>query len=294
MKRRIRANLLLLLAAMFWGSTFAAQRVAAGTIAPFPFQGIRCLLGAGLLYLAVPAMDRLGLRGSWRSRALWFAGLLCGLCLFMATNLQQFGISLGTTAGKSGFITALYIVLVPVLGVFLRRRSGPLVWIGVALAVAGLFLLCINESFSLAVGDFVTLLCAVCFAVHILLVDRFGPGVDPIRLSCIQFLVCGLLSCAASCVTGLPTAAQIAASWFPIVYAGVFSSAMAYTFQIIGQRDTNPTVASILMSTESVFAVLSGWLVLGERLSLREGFGCLLMFCAVLLSQLPDRRNADA
>ena len=279
MKRRLRANVLLLLAALFWGSTFAAQRVAAGTIAPFPFQGIRCLLGAALLYLAVPALDRFLPGGTWRSRALWIAGLLCGLCLFSATNLQQFGISLGTTAGKSGFITALYIVLVPVFGVFLRRRSGPLVWISVALAVAGLFFLCMDESLSLAKGDLVTLLCAVCFAVHILLVDRVSPGVDPIRLSCIQFLVCGLLSCAASCFTGLPTAAQIAA---------------AYTFQIIAQRDTNPTVASILMSTESVFAVLSGWLVLGERLSAREGLGCALMFCAVLLSQLPDRRKADA
>ena len=269
MKRRLRANLLLLLAALFWGSTFAAQRVAAGTIAPFPFQGIRCLLGAALLYLAVPALDRFLPGGTWRSRALWIAGLLCGLCL-------------------------LYIVLVPVFGVFLRRRSGPLVWISVALAVAGLFFLCVDESLSLAKGDFVTLLCAVCFAVHILLVDRVSPGVDPIRLSCIQFLVCGLLSCAASCFTGLPTAAQIAASWFPIVYAGVFSSALAYTFQIIAQRDTNPTVASILMSTESVFAVLSGWLVLGERLSGRESLGCALMFCAVLLSQLPDRRKADA
>ena len=252
MKRRLRANVLLLLAALFWGSTFAAQRVAAGTIAPFPFQGIRCLLGAALLYLAVPALDRFLPGGTWRSRALWIAGLLCGLCLFSATNLQQFGISLGTTAGKSGFITALYIVLVPVFGVFLRRRSGPLVWISVALAVAGLFFLCVDESLSLAKGDFVTLLCAVCFA------------------------------------------AQIAASWFPIVYAGVFSSALAYTFQIIAQRDTNPTVASILMSTESVFAVLSGWLVLGERLSGRESLGCALMFCAVLLSQLPDRRKADA
>ncbi len=294
MKRRIRANILLLLAAMFWGSTFAAQRVAAGSIAPFPFQGLRCLLGAALLYLCVPAFDRFNRQGVWRSRALWTGGLLCGLCLFSATNLQQFGISLGTTAGKSGFITALYIVLVPVFGVLLRRRSGPLVWIGVALAVAGLFFLCVDESFSLARGDLVTLLCAVCFAVHILLVDRISPGVDPIRLSCIQFLVCGLLSCAASCLTGLPTAAQIAASWFPIVYAGVFSSALAYTFQIIAQRDTDPTVASILMSTESVFAVLSGWLLLGERLSGRECVGCGLMFCAVLLSQLPGKQNPDA
>ena len=285
MKRRLRANVLLLLAALFWGSTFAAQRVAAGTIAPFPFQGIRCLLGAALLYLAVPALDRFLPGGTWRSRALWIAGLLCGLCLFSATNLQQFGISLGTTAGKSGFITALYIVLVPVFSIFLGRRSGALVWISVVLAVAGLFFLCMTESFSLAIGDFVTLLCAVCFAVHILLVDKFSPGVDPIRLSCIQFLVCGLLSGAASLITGLPTGAQIAASWFPIVYAGVLSSAVAYTFQIIAQRNTDPAVASVLMSTESVFACLSGWIILGERLSGRELLGCALMFCAVLLSQ---------
>ena len=212
------------------------------------------------------------------------------VCLFSATNLQQFGISLGTTAGKSGFITALYIVLVPVFGVFLRKRSGILVWISVVLAVAGLFFLCMNESFTLAIGDLFTLLCAVCFAVHILLVDRIGPGVDPIRLSCIQFLVCGLLSGVASCFTGLPTGAQIAASWFPIVYAGILSSAAAYTFQIIGQRDTEPAVASVLISTESVFACLSGWIVLGERLSGRELLGCALMFCAVLLSQRAPER----
>ena len=289
-RKRLRANILLLLAALFWGSTFVAQRIAAGSIDPFPFQCIRCLLGSLVLYLCVPLFDKYWSRGSWSVRSLWIGGALCGLCLFASTNLQQFGISLGTTAGKSGFITALYIVLVPVFGVFLRRRSGILVWISVALAVAGLFFLCMNESFSLAIGDFITLLCAVCFAVHILLVDRFSPGVDPIRLSCIQFLVCGLLSGAASCITGLPTGAQIAASWFPIVYAGILSSAAAYTFQIIAQRDTDPAVASVLMSTESVFACLSGWIVLGERLSGRELLGCVLMFCAVLLSQRAPER----
>ncbi len=286
----MRANFLLLLAALFWGSTFVAQRIAAGSIAPFPFQCIRCLLGALVLYACIPLLDRFLQKGTWSSRSLWLGGVLCGLCLFASTNLQQFGISLGTTAGKSGFITALYIVLVPVFGVFLRRRSGILVWISVALAVAGLFFLCMNESFSLAIGDFFTLLCAVCFAVHILLVDKFSPGVDPIRLSCIQFLVCGLLSGVGSCFTGLPTMEQIGASWFPIVYAGVFSSAMAYTFQIIGQRDTEPAVASVLMSTESVFACLSGWIILNERLTGRELLGCALMFCAVLLSQQSPKR----
>ena len=290
-RKKLRANILLLLAALFWGSTFVAQRVAAGTIDPFPFQCIRCLLGALVLYLVIPFFDRFWEKGTWRGRDLWAGGLLCGLCLFASTNLQQFGIALGTTAGKSGFITALYIVLVPVFGVFLRRRSGLIIWISVALAVAGLFLLCMDESFSLAVGDLFTLLCAACFAVHILLVDHFSPGVDPIRLSCIQFLVCGLLSGVASCITGLPTGAQIAASWFPIVYAGILSSAVAYTFQIVGQRGTDPAVASVLMSMESVFACLSGWIILHERLTGRELLGCVLMFCAVLLSQrAPEKR----
>ena len=290
-RKKLRANILLLLAALFWGSTFVAQRIAAGAIDPFPFQCLRCLLGALVLYACVPLFDRFLSRGAWSSRPLWLGGVLCGICLFASTNLQQFGISLGTTAGKSGFITALYIVLVPVFSIFLGRRSGLLVWISVVLAVAGLFFLCMTESLSQAVGDFVTLLCAVCFAVHILLVDKFSPGVDPIRLSCIQFLVCGLLSGAASLITGLPTGAQIAASWFPIVYAGVLSSAVAYTFQIIAQRNTDPAVASVLMSTESVFACLSGWIILGERLSGRELLGCALMFCAVLLSQrAPEKR----
>ena len=290
-RKKMRANILLLLAALFWGSTFVAQRVAAGQIDPFPFQCLRCLLGSLVLYLCVPLFDKYMSRGSWSIRSLWVGGILCGLCLFASTNLQQFGIALGTTAGKSGFITALYIVLVPVFGVFLRRRSGILIWISVALAVAGLFFLCMNESLSLAIGDFITLLCAVCFAVHILLVDRFSPGVDPIRLSCIQFLVCGLLSGVASFFTGLPTSSQIAASWFPIVYAGILSSAAAYTFQIIAQRDTDPAVASVLMSTESVFACLSGWIILNERLTGRELLGCVLMFCAVLLSQRAPERT---
>lgn len=286
----LRANTLLLFAALFWGSTFVAQRVATQYLPPFPFQGIRCMLGAGLLYVVVIAFDRYGQKGSWKSRPLWIGGAICGVCLFASTNLQQYGLSLGTTAGKSGFITALYIVLVPVFGVFLRRRVGAGVWLSVALAVGGLYCLCMNESFSLRSGDFVTLLCAFCFALHILLVDRYSPDVDPIRLSCIQFLVCGTLSVLATLLTQVPPSEAFVRCWLPIAYAAIFSSAAAYTFQIIAQRDTNPTVAALLMSTEAVFGCLCGWIILGEHLTGRELAGCSLMFCAVLLSQLRTAR----
>ncbi len=287
----LRANILLILAALFWGSTFVAQSVGADYLAPFPFQGIRCLAGALLLFPVIALFDKFGHGGSWRDRNLWIGGVICGLVLFASTNLQQFGLSLGTTAGKSGFITALYIVLVPIFGLFLKKRPSIWVWPGVALAVCGLYLLCMDESFQLALGDAMTLLCALCFALHILVVDRFSPNTDPIRLSCVQFLICGSLSLIAMFFTELPTLQAIRDCWLPLSYAAVFSCAAAYTFQIIAQRDTNPTVASLLMSLESVFACLSGWLVLQEKLNLKEGIGCILMFGAVILAQLPNPKK---
>ncbi len=289
--RTLRANLMLILAALFWGSTFVAQSVGAGYLSPFPFQAIRCLLGAALLLPVVALFDRFGQKDTWRSRELWRSGSLCGLVLFASTNLQQFGLSLGTTAGKSGFITALYIVLVPVLGLFLKKRPRWWVWLGVGLAACGLYLLCVDEALRLTLGDALTLLCALCFAIHILVVDRISPQMDPIRLSCVQFLVCGVLSAAVMLFVDIPSLQDIADCWLPLVYAAVFSSAAAYTLQIIAQRDADPTVASLLMSTEAVFACVAGWLVLHERLSLREGIGCGIMFCAVLLAQLPDKRK---
>ena len=285
--RTLRANILLILAALFWGSTFVAQSIGADYLAPFAFQGIRCIAGALLLLPVIAIFDKFGLKGTWRDKNLWIGGCLCGLVLFASTNLQQFGLSLGTTAGKSGFITALYIVLVPILELFLKKKPSRWVWLSVAMAVCGLYLLCMDESFRLTLGDAMTLLCALCFSVHILVVDRFSPNTDPIRLSCIQFLVCGTLSVMAMLFTDIPTAKAIADCWLPLSYAAVFSCAAAYTFQIIAQRDTNPTVASLLMSLESVFACL----LLHERLTFKETLGCVIMFCAVILAQLPSSKH---
>lgn len=293
-RRTLRANILLILAAMFWGSTFVAQSIGADYLDPFSFQGIRCIAGALLLLPVIAVFDKIGEKGTWQDKNLWIGGCVCGLVLFASTNLQQFGLSLGTTAGKSGFITALYIVMVPMFGLLLKKRPSLWVWPSVALAVLGLYLLCMDESFRLTLGDAMTLLCALCFSIHIMVVDHFSPNVDPIRLSCVQFLVCGILSLIAMVFAGIPTWKAVADCWLPLGYAAVFSCAAAYTFQIVAQRDTNPTVASLLMSLESVFACLSGWVVLQERLSTKEALGCLIMFCAVILAQLPDKKEKNS
>lgn len=226
-------------------------------------------------------------------RALLTGGICCGLALFVASNLQQIGIQY-TTVGKAGFITALYIVLVPVFGIFLKKRAGIRVWISVALAVAGLYLLCITDRLALGKGDILVLLCAVVFAVHILVVDHFSAKTDGVRMSCIQFLVCGLLSGVCMLFTEHPEVSLILQAWQPILYAGVFSCGVGYTLQIIGQKGTDPTVASLILSLESVVSVLAGWLLLGQRLSVRELGGCVLMFAAILLAQMPERKAGNA
>ena len=222
------------------------------------------------------------------SHALLAGGICCGLALFVASNLQQIGIQY-TTVGKAGFITALYIVMVPVFGIFLKKRAGIRVWVSVALAVAGLYLLCITDRLALGKGDILVLLCAVVFAVHILVVDHFSAKTDGVRMSCIQFLVCGLLSGVCMLLTEHPEMRLILQAWQPILYAGVFSCGVGYTLQIVGQKGTDPTVASLILSLESVVSVLAGWLLLGQRLSVRELGGCALMFAAILLAQMPER-----
>ncbi len=227
------------------------------------------------------------------SRVLLTGGLCCGVILTLSTSLQQIGIKY-TTAGKAGFITALYILIVPLLGLVLGKKVGIKTWIGVALAVAGMYLLCIKEGFSISYGDFMVLLCALVFSLHILAVDYFSPRVDGIRLSCIQFFVCGCISAVPMLVWEHPEVSQIIRAWQPLAYAGVLSSGVAYTLQIVTQKHLNPTVASLLMSLESVFAVLTGWLVLNERLSPKELLGCVLVFAAIILAQLPQKQKKPA
>ncbi len=298
MKREFKGNVLLLLTAMIWGAAFVAQSVSMDHIGPFTFQATRSALGALVLLPVIFIMDRKnGAPAKTHSKAehktLWRAGLICGLVFTVASNIQQIGICY-TTAGKAGFITAMYIVLVPIAGLLFRRRPGWNTWAGVVLAVGGLYLLCVKSGFSIGRGDVIVFFSAIAFTVHILVIDHYSPLVDGVRLSCIQFAVCAVLSGVIMLVREQPSPAAIAECYLPIAYAGVMSCGVAYTFQIIGQKYTNPTVASLLMSLESVFAALFGWLLLHEALSARELGGCLLMFAAIVLAQLPIGKKQKA
>lgn len=234
------------------------------------------------------ALEKNSADKSQERRILLVGGICCGIALCVASNLQQFGIKY-TTVGKAGFITAMYIVLVPILGIFLKKTIGIKVWISVALAVAGLYLLCITEGFSIGQGDFLVLLCAVVFAIHILVIDYFSPKVDGVKMSCIQFFVCGLLSGVGMLIWETPNLHAILQAWMPILYAGVMSCGVAYTLQIVGQKGMDPTVASLILSLESVVSVIAGWFLLGQNLSIRELSGCVLMFAAIILAQLPQK-----
>lgn len=288
-----KSSLLLVLTAMIWGAAFVAQSAGMEYVGPFTFQACRCALGVLTLLPFSLAARRRGIAPAGSRRDLWLGGLLCGLCLFAGTMLQQFGL-LYTSAGKSGFLTALYVVLVPVCSRFLGRRVRGLVWIAVALAAAALYLLSLDGSMVLGRGELLTILCALAFTGHILVIDHYSQRVDGVTLSLIQFAVCAVLSFLGMAGTESPSWAAIGRCWLPIVYAGVLSSGVGYTLQILAQKRANPTVASLLLSLESVFAVLFGALLLGERLAPREYLGCGLMLAAIVLAQLPQRPRAPA
>ena len=281
-------SLALLLAAVIWGSAFVAQRSGMEYNGPYTFNAVRCCIGSaalGLVSLILPKKQEADRRSTL------IGGLCCGLCLFFATNFQQLGL-VETDAGKAGFITTFYIVLVPVAGIFLGKRCGKITWLAVALALVGLYFLCMTaDSFSLRKSDFLVLMSALCYTVHILLVDRFVDKADGVRLSCIQFGICGILSWIPAFCLEEPKLHSILLGYIPLLYAGLLSCGVAYTMQIVGQRHLRPAVASLIMSMESVFAVLSGWLILHERLSPRELLGCALVFAAVLLVQLVPQRE---
>ncbi len=285
----------LLLAALIWGGAFVAQRLGMNYVGPFTFNGTRCLIGAVVLLPFIMVQRKRNNtaespQAPGSRKELFLAGGVCGVCLFVASSLQQIGL-MYVSAGKSGFITACYIVIVPVLGIFLHRKTGWRVWVAIVVAVVGLYFLCITETFTIGGGDLFSLGGAAAFAVQILAVAHFAPRVDGIRLSCVQCLVCGVLSLPFLFLFETPSLAGLWGSILPLLYAGVLSCGIAYTLQIIGQRDVNPAVASLLMSLESCFSVLAGWLILGERLSQRELIGCVLMFAAIMLAQLPGRRG---
>lgn len=224
-----------------------------------------------------------------RRRITLIGGICCGLALSTASLLQQKGI-LHTTVAKAGFITALYIIIVPVLGLFFRKKVRRLVWVSVALAVAGMYLLCIKESFAIGKGDFFVFLCAIVFSIHILVIDYFSPKADGVALSCIQFYTSSIICGAGMFLLETPSWQAIVSGWMPILYAGILSCGVAYTLQIIGQKGMDPTVASLILSLESVISLIAGWILLGQKLDLREIMGCVLAFAAIILAQLPERR----
>lgn len=295
-----RNSILLVLAALLWGISFVSQSKGGDAVGPYSFNSIRSFVGSLVLVPAMLVLDKFNLtKGAPKSKAdkknLYIGGICCGVVLTLATNLQQLGITFGTPAGKAGFLTACYIIMVPILGMFLKKKCGWNVWISVGITVVGLYLLCMTESLKFQMSDILVLICAVVFAVHILTVDHFSPLVDGVRLSCLQFLTCGILTAFPMIFkeiipVGFSTwVAPLATldAWTPILYAGICSCGIAYTLQIIGQQDVNPTIASLLMSLESVFAVIAGALLLRERLSAKELIGCVLIFIAITLAQIP-------
>lgn len=287
----IRSSLLLFLAAVIWGVAFVAQSVGMDYMGPATFNGARFLIGSAVL---MPVIWYRGRKKEADSapedkKKLLTGGLCCGLALCCASLLQQFGIQY-TTVGKAGFITTLYIIIVPVLGIFLRKRIKARVWIGAVIAVIGMYLLCMSGSFSLSMGDSLVLGCALVFAVHILVVDYFSPKVDSVKLSCLQFLTSGVICTVFAFLTEMPSLESLIAGAVPVLYAGVLSCGVAYTLQVVGQKNVEPTIASLILSLESVVSVLAGWIILGQRLSVKELLGCVLVFAAVILVQLPDKK----
>ena len=294
---RIRQNVLPVLAAFIWGTAFVAQSVGADYVEPFTFNAARSVIA--FLFLLILCLVRRKLQKgivesttkSWKDLAI--GGTCCGVALTVASFLQQKGLET-TTSGKAGFITALYIVIVPILSIFLKKKAPRAIWLSVVLAVAGLYCLCITEDFTITSGDFYILLCALCFSVHILVIDHFTQKVDGVELSCVQFLVVTILSAIGMLAAETPSVEALKMCVGPILYLGIFSSGVAYTLQILAQKDSNPTVVSLLLSLESVFAVLAGAVILHDRMSGKEYLGCVLMLIAVVLAQLPGKAPKTA
>lgn len=292
MKNKLKGTIYILLATIIWGSTFVAQSAGMDYIEPFTFLAVRGLLA---IIFMVPAIylfdgaDRKNHIKKWCDPVLWRSGILCGIFLFIATGLQQIGL-VYTSAGKAGFITAMYIVIVPFIGVFYGKRPGIAPIISVIIAVVGLYLLsCVGVN-SINYGDILLLGCAIAFSFQITIVDRNADRVDCLRFNCIQSLVAAVISAILMLLTETPKPDNIVACWLPLAYAGILSTGVAYSLQVFGQKHLEPTAASLLMSMESVFAIVFSALLLGERLTLWEGIGCALVFFAVIFSQWTPRK----
>ncbi len=295
--KQLRGGAMLMLTALIWGTAFVAQSVGMDYLGPCAFTATRNFIGCVALLPVIALASRLrsGAQPEEAApapgkKALFGWGAACGLLLGGATLLQQAGMQTAS-AGKAGFLTALYIVIVPVLGIFLGRRPGLKVWMGVVLALVGAYLLSVKGGAGIASGDLLVIASAVVFSLHILVIDFVPAGVDGVRLSCVQFLVAGVFALVLALFLESFTWRDILSAWVPLLYTGVVSSGVGYTLQILGQRTVNPTVASLILSLESVFAALAGWAILGQALSLRELFGCALVFVAVILAQLPSKKG---
>lgn len=300
-KTQYKSSLLLLLASLVWGAAFAFQSLASGTVGTLTFNGIRFIIGGVCLLPLLRGHNILPGRVPYKKL---LGGIICGTALFTASTFQQMGMALGATAGEAGFLTACYIVLVPILGIFLGKKCSVLVWPAVVIALVGLYMLCFPASgagLRLSGADAALLACALMFSVQILCVDYYAPRMSPVSLACVQFFVSGIISLIASFIFELAPdpAGWIASlssvnSWIAILYTGIFSSAVGYTLQALGQRDLNPAIASLIMSLESVFSSLFGWLLLRQVMTGREVAGCVLIFVAVILAQIPIKNRKYA
>ena len=298
-RQKLKGNAMLLLTAMIWGMSFIAQSKGVEDISPVAFTGLRSILGSIVLLPVIAVLD-------WKkkkhnkpvqkiNRDLIIGGILCGIVLCLASTLQTMGM-VYTSPGKSAFITALYMVIIPIVGLFCGKKLRPVIALSVVIATVGLYMICVDSSSGINKGDIITLACSFLFTAHILVIDHFSPKVDGVKLSCIQFFVCGLINITYMFIFEEPQLSPIIGCWASIGFSGIMSCGVAYTLQIVGQKYTDPTSASILMSLESVFAALSsavlvalGWNITGGNMDLREIIGCVLMFGAIILVQLPER-----
>lgn len=288
-------NLMLLSAALIWGCAFVAQSKGTEYVGPWTFNCLRSLIGGITLFLLMPFLDRIRKTKANKEQKnnLLFGGIACGIVLAAGSMFQQLGI-MQTTTGKAGFITALYVILVPILAILLGRKTRLIVWLAACIALIGFYFLSFaGEKLILAQGDIYLLICAMLFAVHILVIDHFS-FVDGVRMSCLQFFVAGMICMVGMFLFEMPNVHSILSAALPILYAGCLSSGAGYTLQIVGQKDADPTIASMLLSLESVFAALSGFILLNQRMSMHEIFGCTLIFIAVIVAQCPEKKKKEA
>lgn len=293
MKKSIKGPIYLFLCAFFWGTAFASQSNAMRHVGPYTFVFLRSTITCMVLSACLPLLNRLSGESKSEQAPLkkhLIVGGLCGCFLVLATILQQIGL-ITTTTAKSGFITALYIVIVPILGIFLKKRPSATIWLGVALSLAGLYFLCMTDSLSIEFGDLITLGSALVFAIHIILIDSLGSSLNSIKLSTIQFGTAAVVAGIVMLIFETPALSGILACWKDILFVAVISGAAGYTLQIIGQKHTDPTLASLIMCLESVFAAFGGWILLNQTLSRRELFGCVLMLSASAIALLPSGKT---